>query len=326
MLNAKDRVFARCLRITSIRSIYRKSILIECMDIKKFIQDYNLSDYSIGLGGCRTKNLHFDSCAYDVVVFDQSAQQDDIIRIDGQHLVVVVHHASFSETDTRKLLGYTQLDIVHDESWNLHMLLSKLRQKHDLLFSDFAKNSLIESQFCTQKARESLDVSSVSASCWQKCAVFCLASAILSINHQYSGPSHTLELLRSLGKTPVNQHIFTVIQTVGMQRASTILLERMLKSTIGFSDLVEKNGHSSVILQKYDHFVKNSMLSDCYFYLCHINKDNFIKIKDTLHEDESLPYILKTAFDIEADPSLIERQSDLLQRSCSCLLKDIANP
>ena len=294
------------------------------MDIKKFIQDYNLSGHSVGLGGCRTKNLHFDSCPYDIVVFDQSTQQDDIIRTDGHH--IIVHHASFFETDTRKLLEYIQLDVIHDESWNLHMLLSKLRQKRDLLFSDFAKNSLIESQFCTQKARESLDVSGVYASCWQKCAVFCLASAILSINCQYPGPSHTLEVLRSLGKTPVNQHVFTVIQTVGMQRASTVLLERMLKSTVGFSDLVEKNGHSSVIRQKYDHFVKNSMLSDCYFYLCQINKDNFIRIKDTLHEDEGLPYILKTAFDVEADPSLIGRQSDLLQRSCSCLLKDITNP
>ena len=66
------------------------------------------------------------------------------------------------------------------------------------------------------------------------------------------------------------------------------LLERMLKSTIGFSDLVEKNNHSKIIQKKYDFFIKNSMLSDCYFYLGYVNKENFIKIKDTLNTNRIL--------------------------------------
>ena len=40
-----------------------------------------------------------------------------------------------------------------------------------------------------------------------------------------------------------------------------VRLERMLKSTIGFSDLVEKNNHSLIIQQKHDFFLKNIRIS-----------------------------------------------------------------
>ena len=42
----------------------------------------------------------------------------------------------------------------------------------------------------------------------------------------------------------------SVTQTVGIERATPPLLERILKSTIGFSDLVEKNNHSQIICNK----------------------------------------------------------------------------
>ena len=95
----------------------------------------------------------------------------------------------------------------------------------------------------------------------------------------------------------------------------------MLKSTIGFSDLVEKNNHSQIIEQKHDFFVKNSMLSDCYFYLGYVNKENFLKIKDTLNKERDLIHILKIAFDIEADSNLLLQQSEIIQKSCSEILE-----
>lgn len=293
------------------------------MDIKKFIEENGLSGYPVGLGGCRIFDLSFDSCDYDVFVFDEKSESDKIIPCSGEF--VTLHHASLSETRSDVLLQYDQMEIIHDESWDLRMMLAKIREKYVSLFSDFAKNCLIESQFCCQKTRESLESSDAFAACWQKCASYYLANAISAINRQRSSPSHMLDSLRKLEKNSINEHISVVTQTVGIERATPTLLERMLKSTKGFSDLVEKNNHSEIIQQKHDFFVNNSMISDCYFYLGYMNKENFVKIKDSLNREQDLIHILKVAFDVEADSNLLKQQSELVQKSCHEILQIISS-
>ena len=293
------------------------------MDIKKFIEEHELSGFPIGLGGCMISDLHFNSCTIDVVVFDEKLNPPQIVKFNDEF--VVIHHASLSETRSNKLLQYGKLQIVNDESWDLQMLLSKIHEKYTNLFSDFAKNCLIESLFCCQKTKEGIQTADVFTPCWQKCATYYLANAISAINHQRSSPSHMLYSLRKLEKNQINEHISTITQTVGIERATPTLLERMLKSTIGFSDLVEKNNHSQIIQQKHDFFVKNSMLSDCYFYLGYVNKENFVKIKDTLNREPDLIHILKTAFDIEVDTNLLQQQSDLIHKSCNDILEIISS-
>jgi len=292
------------------------------MDIKKFVAENELFDFPIGLGGCRISDFHFDSCGYDIVVFDGKSEPEKIVKSGDEF--VIIHHASLSETLSKKLLQYDQLQIIQDESWDLRMLLSKINEKRSSLFIDFAKNCLIESMFCCQKTKEAIQNSDVFAPCWQKCASYYLADAISSLNQQRSSPSHMLNLLRKLEKNSINEHISIITQTVGIERATPTLLERMLKSTIGFSDLVEKNNHSQIIQQQHDFFLKNSMLSDCYFYFGYINKENFIKIKDTLNREQDLIHILKIAFDIEADPNQLLQQAELVQKSCNDILEIVS--
>jgi len=292
------------------------------MDLKKLVEEQRLSNFPIGLGGCRISDFHFDSCEYNIVVFDGKSEPEKIIKSGDEF--VILHHASLSETMSQKLLQYDKLQIIQDESWDLRMLLSKINEKRSSLFTDFAKNCLIESMFCCQKTKEAIQTSDVFAPCWQKCASYYLADAISSLNHQRSSPSHMLDLLRKSKKSPINKHISVVTQTVGIERATTTLLERMLKSTIGFSDLVEKNNYSQIIQQKHDFFIKNSMLSDCYFYFGYVNKENFIKIKNTLNREQDLIHILKIAFDIEADSNLLLQQAELVQKSCNEILEIIS--
>lgn len=292
------------------------------MDLKKFVEEQRLSNFPIGLGGCRISDFHFDSCEYNIVVFDGKSEPEKIIKSGDEF--VILHHASLSETMSQKLLQYDKLQIIQDESWDLRMLLSKINEKRSSLFTDFAKNCLIESMFCCQKTKEAIQTSDVFAPCWQKCASYYLADAISSLNHQRSSPSHMLDLLRKFKKSPINEYISVATQTVGIERATPTLLERMLKSTIGFSDLVEKNNHSQIIQQKHSFFVENSMLSDCYFYFGYINKENFIKIKNTLNREQDLIHLLKIAFDIEADSNLLLQQAELVQKSCNEILEIIS--
>ena len=292
------------------------------MDLKKFIEAQGLTDFPIGLGGCRNAGCFFDSCDYDLMVFDENSSDKQIIAFDDS--LITIHHSSLSETNTKKLLQYDKLDVLQDDSWNLKILLSTISEKRDSLFSDSAKNSLIESLFCCQKTKDAIQTNDIFAACWQKCASYYLADSLSSFNHSPSSPSHTLNSLRKFKKSSINNHISGILETIGIERATPTLLERMLKSTIGFSDLVEKNNHSQLIQQKYNYFLKNSMLSDCYFYLVYVNKENFIKIKDNLNREQDLIHILKIAFDIEADSNILQQYVETIQTSCNDILEVIS--
>ena len=54
-------------------------------------------------------------------------------------------------------MQYDGLQILQDDSWELRMFLSKIKEKRSSLFVDFAKNSLIESMFCCQKTKDSVE-------------------------------------------------------------------------------------------------------------------------------------------------------------------------
>ena len=200
------------------------------------------------------------------------------------------------------------------------MFISKIKEKRLTLYHDYAKNRLFDSLFYCEKTKEGIKNSNVFSSCWQICASYFLADAICSLNLYKPNPTHMLDMMRKFKKNQINEQISIVTQTVGIERASQSLLERILKSTIGFSDLVENNNHSKIIQQKYNLFVKNSMLSDCYFYLGYINKENFVNIKDKIDSQPDLIHILKVAFDIEADSNLLEHQAKLIQKSCNVIL------
>ena len=293
------------------------------MDLKKFIENQGLNDLPIALGGCRNLDNFFDSCDYDLMVFDENSSNNQIISFEND--IITIHHSSLSETNTKKLLQYDKLKIIQDESWNLKIFLSTISEKHDSLFSDFAKNSLIESIFCCQKTKDGIQNDDVFAACWQKCACYYLADAISSLNHNSSSPSHMLDSLRKFEKTSINNHISNILQTIGIERATPTLLERMLKSSIGFSDLIEQNNHSELIQRKYDYFMENSMLSDCYFYLGYVNKENFIFIKDELNKREDLIHLLKIAFDIESDSNLLLHHAETIHISCSQILETLSH-
>jgi hypothetical protein len=80
----------------------------------------------------------------------------------------------------------------------------------------------------------------------------------------------------------------------------------MLKSTIGFSDMIEANENSRIIQRKYEYLMDNSLLSDCYFYLGYMNRNILVSIKDMVHKKPDLIHVLKTALDIERDVTKTE--------------------
>ncbi len=288
------------------------------MDTKKFIEKFSLKQFPLALGGCRNDGTSYESCEYDITVFDEKNENDSII--DFENDIIRLHHGSLKETRPEILIQYSDLQILWDEKWELKIFLSQISEKKEKFFNSYTKNCLVESAVCATKAKECIKNSNPFASSWVKCAAYYLADAITLNNNIRPSPAHMLENVRKLGETKVNEKLIIVNECVGIERATPSLLTRMCKSTIGFSDLIEKNNHSKIIQNKHDYFVKKSLISDCYFYLGYINRDNFMKIKDGLHRTPELIHILKVAFDVENDMTRLEQQASTLHKTSNELL------
>jgi len=292
------------------------------MDLK-ILEKLSLSNFPVGLGGCRNSGTNFQCCEYNITVFDNKQEESSIHEIDGN--MIKLHHGSLSETNVSVLKQLEDLKVLIDEQWNLKIFLTKIKTKNKQISNSYIQNCLVDAGVYATKAKELVKSSDPLAGVWIKCAAYFLADAIFLINSKRPSPTHMLEIIRGFEKNKINQNFSVVHQCLGIERASTSLLSRMVKSTIGFSDMVEKNNHSKIIQQKYDYLVQNSLLSDCYFYLGYINRNNIITTKDTLHRNLEYAHLLKVGLDTESDPLVVERQAAILLKTTNDLLAIIKN-
>lgn len=290
------------------------------VDLKKLLADNGLDSHPAGLGGCRATDTHFDSCGHDVFVFDGKSGCEVVWHGDSH---AVIRHASMSAHGSEDLLACDGIRIIQDESWDLKMRMSTVQAKRSALFVDLARDRLVDALFCTRRTLDAINASDAFAPFWQKCASYCLADAICLLNCRLPSPSHTLDLFRIFPKNSVNEHIPSVTQTIGMERATPTLLDRMLKSTIGFSDMI-RPGISETIRSKYEFFQRSSMPTDCYFYLGYVTRQNFEGIKNDLGRRRDLFHVLKTAFDAGADQSLLGVHANLIGGSCNSILEAVS--
>ena len=291
------------------------------MDLKLLLEKLSLPNFPIGLGGCKNSETTFDCCEYNITVFDNKTEESTVIEVDGEF--VKVHHGSLSETNPAVLRQYYGMKILSDDQWNLRIFLSKIKEKSDMISHSYIQNCLVDAGIYATKAKDGVKTSDPFSSSWLKCSAYSLADAILLINSERPSPAHILEYVRGFKKNRINETFAVVNQCIGVERATTTLLPRMFKSTVGFSDMVEANGHSQIIQRKYDFLIQNSLLSDCYFYLGYMNRNNLIKIKDNVHRRLDLVHVLKVALDIESDQLEIVRQASSLLETTNELVSTL---
>ena len=288
------------------------------MDYKKILEDFSLTKFPVALGGCRKEGNNFGCCEYNITVFDEKNEKDRIIEVGNEF--VKIHHGSLEESRHEILVQYENLEILNDEQWELRIFLSKIKEKKEKIFKAYAKSCLIDAAVCATKTKDGLKNSDLFASSWIKCSAFFIADAISILNSKRPTPTHMLENLRHFEKNKINENFSIVNDSIGIERATPSLLSRMCKSTMGFSDMVEQNDHSKIIQKKNDYFLKNSLISDCYFYLGYTNRNNFIKIKDILHQKPELIHVLKVAFDVDNDQVKIGQQADVLHKTANDMI------
>jgi hypothetical protein len=290
------------------------------VEIKRIIDE--LSEYPVGLGGCKAHKETLECCEYNITVFDGKKEKDQVKKI-GDYLVRI-HHASLDESDPDLLQRYEGMEILSDSQWDLGILLSKIREKSGRIRSSSIKGCLVDAAYFATKTRQGYATDTF-APAWLKCSAYLVCDALVLLNSKMRSPTHMLEFIRKFEKNKANESFLTVSQVLGLEHATPSLLERMLKSTIGFSDMIEENGHSMIIQKKYEYLVNNSLLSDCYFYLGYVTKNNLVSIRDSAHKRPELMHILKVALDIEGDQTKTEQQATLLHNLANDLLKSLQN-
>ena len=258
-------------------------------------------NFPIAFGGYNSDNFDIDCEIYNFIIFDGKSLPDEIIPHGSKTLKI--SHGNLSETNFEYLIHYENLQIIQDEQWELKMLLSKIQEKKNILFSVSSKNALVESQLALSKAKNAIEQDDPFASCWLKCGVISLIDSILFQNQILPNPVHALSSMRNLKQKNTNQFTDKIISETGIERATSSLISRMLKSTCGFSDMVEKNQNSIIIEKKVNYLIQNSLLSDCYLYLNYQNRNIFYKIKNLLNTNLDKIHILKTAFDLTSTSS-----------------------
>jgi len=128
--------------------------------------------------------------------------------------------------------------------------------------------------------------------------------------------------MRNLKQKNTNQFVDKIIAESGIERATSSLLSRMLKSSSGFSDMIENNQNSSIIEKKANYLIQNSLFADCYLYLIYQNRNNFYKIKDSLDKNSDKIHVLKTAFDLTITSSELSGTIDSLSDISKSLLSN----
>jgi len=284
-------------------------------EIMKFLGTTNSP---IAIGGYNSDSFDTDCDIYNLVVFDGKNISDIITKHESK--IIKTSHGSLSESNSEILLSYENLQIIHDEQWELKTLISRIHEKKNTLFSASTKNALVESQLALSKAKTSLEQEDPFVSCWIKSGVISLIDSILFQNQILPNPVNALSSMRNLKQKNTNQFTNKIILETGTERATESLLTRMLKSTCGFSDMVEKNQNSIIIEKKANYLIQNSLLSDCYLYLNYQNRNNFYKIKNSLNTNLDKIHVLKTAFDLTNTPSELLSSIDSMYDITNSLL------
>lgn len=290
------------------------------MDVRKIPELLSLTNYPVGLGGCRNDGTNFDCCEYNVTVMDEK-MGEFVHKVSGDF--IKIHHCSINDNNIGTLNQLQDLTILHDDEWKLRMMVSAIREKREKILTSYAQSCLVDAGIFSNKTKDSLKIKDPFAGVWIKCASYFLTDAILCLNSKRLSPTHMLEIIRHVKKDKINQNFSTIHQILGIERSSTSLLPRMIKSTVGFSDMVENNGHSEIIKKKCEYLVENSLLSDCYFYLGYINRNNVLRIKNRIHRNPEFIHVLKVGLDIEHDPLVIDKQATELLQVCNEMLTDL---
>ena len=149
------------------------------MNLDEITKIIGSNDSPIALGGYDSDDFDVDCGIQNVIIFDGKDISDEIITHESKTLKI--SHGTLSETNPEHLIYYGNIKIIQDIQWEVKMLVSKVQEKKNMLFSTSAKNSLVESQLSLSKAKNALEHDDPFVSCWIKSGIISLIDSRTAI-------------------------------------------------------------------------------------------------------------------------------------------------
>ena len=106
------------------------------MNLDEITKIIGSNDSPIALGGYDSDDFDVDCGIQNVIIFDGKDISDEIITHESKTLKI--SHGTFSETNPEHLIHYGNIKIIQDTQWELKMLVSKVQEKKNVLFSTSA--------------------------------------------------------------------------------------------------------------------------------------------------------------------------------------------
>lgn len=284
------------------------------MSIARILDSICTVEDAVALAGCRLAGTNSESCAHDILVFDNHKGKPEI-RQHGTE-TAIIYRIGFDDMRPSVLLGCLDIKIIKDESWRLVTFLNDIRQRQDTLTLSYARDNAAAAILYSQYALQADTVDD--ASCWQKCATLCLADAAL-MTGRWLPSSHAWDGLR---RAEDDKMASLVATSLGAERATLPLLTRM---TAAASGLTEMTGLESpdIVMFRSSAMQKDGRLADCYYYLCRMGRDAMVSLGGRAC-DQTVRFASRICMDSARESATIRKNATAVREAAGQILDSMA--
>ena len=77
------------------------------MNFDELLSKVKIGNFPVALGGCKSDEVGFDCCEYNITVFDGKKENDHVINFGND--LVKIHHGNLNETNSKTLKQFENL-------------------------------------------------------------------------------------------------------------------------------------------------------------------------------------------------------------------------
>lgn len=285
------------------------------MDMDPILDRVCADGDAAALAGCRLAGVNSESCAHDLVVFNDAGGEQELMRRGGG--AVMVHRVRLDETRPSMLLGCLDVSILRDDRWRLAPFLESVRRRKDGLASACVRDGATAAVLYAQRALQADAVDD--ASCWQKCAALCLADAALIAGGRRPS-SHALDGLRRMQDDAGVAAL--VAASLDVERATPSLLARMTEAAAGLSAMAGPEA-ADIVRFRSASMQQDGRLADCYYYLCRVGRDA-VSILGGPACDQTAMYASRICLDAVREAAPVRRNATAVREAAGRMLDGLA--
>jgi hypothetical protein len=282
--------------------------------IKKIVDDIV---FPVALIGCRTSELSFDCCEYDLAVFaPERNNKNKVLQIDEGKVIEIIY---FTRPIQYYMVDLGTMAILGDsDKFAPSSAARDIRpEKYCKALAVTGKKSLISSLFFQQRMINEIKNQTVAAM-WLKIAAYEFISGSLAMLGIRPMPLHELEQVRKAeADSRMADGIRVALECIGTERATRPAISRSLEAV---QELKSKDYDRELVMSKIRHLLDKHMLANCYYYAGRVAAKSLADKNIFFHNKYSK--LIQLALDLTSDTQHLQKLQKELFRAADSSLKD----